>query len=313
MVAVGGRIKATYKGGLPAGRAGQQVDVTVEPRAMRITGDGVDEQLLYSEIVALRAEPANAPEWGVEIEYERNGFRSSLRLGTASRVDAVAVEYALRRGMEARQGQIERVGAVSFQAFRAVVYAAGGLIAVAAVVVAGLIMASSLTGSRLTKTATTSAPQARPTAATSASTLPVRATPAEQAGGSASGAMAVQEYESTVNREAEAMSSSTRDFARLAQAPEMTSVIWRGEVEGDVAVWQLTYNEARGLQPPPCLQSANTQWVSALALDNQAASDTISGLNGMNAFLLNRATSEINEAADLVEQATLAMSEATCP
>jgi hypothetical protein len=91
-------VKATYAGGLPSGPFGVTVDATVERKAVTITlPDGGHELLPLAELVGVHVAQQPDRNWLISIDYERRGFRSTLRLAVESESDAVMFEQQLQR------------------------------------------------------------------------------------------------------------------------------------------------------------------------------------------------------------------------
>lgn len=91
-------MKATYGGGLPSGELGMAVEVQVEPQAIRVTSErGGYEFIPLDEVVGVRVVQHTDQGWIVNVDYEKQGFRSTLRLATEFESEAVEFEQQVQQ------------------------------------------------------------------------------------------------------------------------------------------------------------------------------------------------------------------------
>jgi hypothetical protein len=119
-------------------------------------------------------------------------------------------------------------------------------------------------------------------------------------------------YVTTIHRQATTMHGSMSRFRLLAgQVPTNPSILldpnWRVKAAAELAIWKATYEQAKGLTPPPRFAAMHDTYLRALEQFSLAADDIAYGIDHLDADRINAGTSKLEEGARLLEEAAQQM------
>jgi hypothetical protein len=104
-----------------------------------------------------------------------------------------------------------------------------------------------------------------------------------------------------------AMVSSAERMQALMQSPRLTDPAWQDSVTTEINVWRSTYQDAHKLEPPARYQAVHQQYLAALALANDAASNYASGLKHLDLSTMRDGAAKIQRAQQLMIDALAVM------
>lgn len=99
------------------------------------------------------------------------------------------------------------------------------------------------------------------------------------------------------------MSDSFDQFASLMETPQFGDESWSVDVALQFVTWQISYEEASALTPPPLFADVHGLFVEALRLYAEAGSDAATGIDTFDVDLINQAVGKMEQANDLLAQA----------
>lgn len=100
------------------------------------------------------------------------------------------------------------------------------------------------------------------------------------------------------------LSGSFSRVAELFENPQIGDTEWSVDLAAELALWQYTYQEMLKLDPPPSLEEFHATTLEALALLDEAATDTAVGLDTLDFDRVAQAAGKIAEANRLIVEAT---------
>ncbi|MGH7840259.1 MAG: zinc-ribbon domain-containing protein [Candidatus Binataceae bacterium] len=111
------------------------------------------------------------------------------------------------------------------------------------------------------------------------------------------------EYAAAIARQTAIISQSLKRVAKLGKDPNYSDESWRFDFLAELAVWQVTYDSARKLNPPAKWRKVQTRYVLALVQLNSAAEDFARGLNpNDDEGLINQAWGEMKSYGSQMEK-----------
>lgn len=116
--------------------------------------------------------------------------------------------------------------------------------------------------------------------------------------------LTVQEstYQAALTSQIQTLGKSLTQFSTLMQSPKPLDKTWRTSLVIELAIWQVSYQDALRLQPSPRLQPANDKYVTAMALYDSVATDIASALDNWDTTRVNTAVNKMTQAKTLIEE-----------
>lgn len=139
----------------------------------------------------------------------------------------------------------------------------------------------------------TAAPTPKPTNTPIPTATPVKGlTAAEEA------------YRMKVVSQTDALAKSFSRFAVLCNNPKFFDSGWKIDVAMELALWKVSYTEAKKWTPSARFQKFHDKYISALAQYDSAANDAADGIDDIDSSLIQRAINKTNEGSRLLKEAT---------
>lgn len=94
--------------------------------------------------------------------------------------------------------------------------------------------------------------------------------------------------------------------------PRITDATWRTNIRDQASSIKTLSQEARRLEPPPCLAAVHAEWVKSWTLMEQASDAITTGLNSLNLSTMNSALPAIQESGVYMGRTTEQLRSAAC-
>jgi hypothetical protein len=105
------------------------------------------------------------------------------------------------------------------------------------------------------------------------------------------------------------VSASLEDTGELFQNPRFGQDDWTFQVVAQFVTWDLAYEQASEITPPPAFASVHALFLEALRLLSSAGDDLILGLDTLDVALIEQGANKIVQAGELMTQAAAELEE----
>ena len=116
-------------------------------------------------------------------------------------------------------------------------------------------------------------------------------------------------YAKTVGELATTVGESLERASELFGNPQIGDTEWMISVAGVLATWQVAYQQAQEITPPPAFEEIHATMLEGLALLNSSADNIATGLDTFDVTLINQAAEEMAQAAERIAEATRQLNE----
>lgn len=118
-----------------------------------------------------------------------------------------------------------------------------------------------------------------------------------------------QPYIDEVVRITKDMTQSFQTLSDLMATPLFGDETWSLGVAAQFAIWQVSYDAAQELNPPPAFSEVHVLFVESLRLYAEAGAEAAEGLDTFDVDKINRAAAKMSQAQGLMEEATALVNE----
>lgn len=127
-----------------------------------------------------------------------------------------------------------------------------------------------------------------------------------------SNATALQTYTDSMNQALSPTVDGSTQLYQLLGAPRILDPNWQQQVKAQIRNIQSSYQQAKAIQPPPCLNAAHIQLLAGLQTENAAADSLSSGLSDGDVSVIQDSFAQFTEAAQQLNTATAALKASAC-
>jgi hypothetical protein len=107
-------------------------------------------------------------------------------------------------------------------------------------------------------------------------------------------------YANDVGEISESLSESANEFVMLMENPRIGQDDWTIQVATVFAIWDVNYQEALALTPPPVFAETHALFVEALRLYSEAGHDGALGIETLDPAMINQGAAKMDQANELM-------------
>lgn len=111
-------------------------------------------------------------------------------------------------------------------------------------------------------------------------------------------------YAAILEEQSRTMGDSLNRAADLFENPLLFDDNWIISVATELAIWRITYDEARALTPPEEFGGVHDKWLQSLSSFDSAATNIANGIDNLDADEIDRGAAKMLEGAALLAEAT---------